>query len=171
MHIHSETLASIQWESLLRHFSTDITRREQFSENEAITDENCKLWKTDVVLGQYLSILLSQMEAIAFIILAQHKIFKVLARAYSVMWYVKANCMQAKIFDGSTILLAVDRNVCVYTWAFSCNAWNAVFLRVSLQLTKAVASRSTASKVLAEVKVVSLLVLASFLISTYALTM
>lgn len=42
--------------------------------------------------------------------------------------------------------------------------------KAKLLLTRAVASRSTASKVLAEVKVVSLLVLASFLISTYALT-
>ena len=57
MHIHSETLASIQWESLFGHFSADITRRELFSENEAIRDENCKLRKTDVVLGKYLSIL------------------------------------------------------------------------------------------------------------------
>lgn len=43
--------------------------------------------------------------------------------------------------------------------------------QTDLLLTKAVARRSTASKVRADVKVVSLLVLASFLISTYALTM
>ena len=85
MHIHSETLASIQWESLLRHFSTDITRREQFSENEAIKDENCKLQKTDVVLGQYLSILFQSNGGYCVYYPCPAQDLKVLARAYPVM--------------------------------------------------------------------------------------
>ena len=84
MHIHSETLACIQWESLQRHLSTDITRREHFSENEAIKDENCKLRKTDV-LGQYLSILFKSNGGYCVYYPCPTQDLKVLARAYSVM--------------------------------------------------------------------------------------